>query len=119
MAGALILTILPVMLIVTVLTMVSGSLGPLAAGGLAAFLGLVGVVFFGLLRAAGRQQPSRAQGEPNHFEEPSEEAEEECESSKSAARPGEDVRANEAARDVRRAEDAIERWDDEGGSARP
>src|SRR6187549_2870459 len=101
MAGALILTILPVMLIVTVLTMVSGHLGPLAAGGLAAFLGLVGVVFFGLLAAARRQQPSRAHGDPNRSEDPSEEEEEERERAESAARLDEEVRANQAARDVR------------------
>ena len=119
MAGALILTILPVMLILTVLILVSGHLGPLAAAGLAAFLGLVGIVFFGLLRAARRQQPSRAHGDPNHSEDPSGEEEEERERAKSAARLREEVRASEAARDVRRAEDAMARWDDEGGSPRP
>jgi hypothetical protein len=103
MAGALILTILPVILILTVLFLVSGQLDPVAAVGLAALLGLVAVVFVGVLRAARRQQPSRAHGGPNRSEDHSEEEEE----------------ALGEARDVRRMEDAIGRWDDEGGSARP
>jgi flagellar biosynthesis/type III secretory pathway M-ring protein FliF/YscJ len=119
MAGALILTILPVMLIVTVLFMVSGNLGPLAAVGLAAFLALVATVFFALLRSARRQQPSRAHGDPRRSEDPSEQEEEERERAEGAARLGEEIRAGEVARDVRRAEDALARWDNEGGSARP
>lgn len=119
MAVALILTILPVMLIVTVLFMVSGDLGPLAAVGLAGGLALLATVFVALLRSARRQQPSRAHGDPNRSEDPSEPDEEERAPADSAARVGEEVRASDAARDVRRAEDAIARWDDEGGSARP
>jgi hypothetical protein len=121
MAGALILTILPIMLIVTAVILVSGQLSPLAAVGLAAFLGLVGAVFVGLLRSARRKQPSPAQGDLNLSEEPSEqeEADDQRERAESAARLRREVRAGEAARDVRRAEDAIARWDDEGGAARP
>lgn len=119
MAGALILTILPIMLIVTVLFLISGHLDPGAAVGLAALLGLVGIVFVALLRSARRQQPSRAHGDRNRSEDPSEEEEDERERAKSAVRLGEEVRASEAARDVRRAEDAMSRWDNEGGSPRP
>jgi len=117
MAGALILTILPVFLIVTVLILVSGHLGPLAAVGLAALLALVGAVFVGLLRSARRQQPSRPDGAPNRSEDPSDEEEEERARDESAARLREEAWAGG---ELRRGEDdAIARWDDEGGSARP
>ena len=119
MAGALILTIIPIMLIVTVLFLISGHLDPRASVGLAALLGLVGVVFFGLLRAARRQQPSRAHGDRNRAEDPSEQEEDERERAESAVRLREEVCAGEATRDVRRAEDAMARWDNEGGSPRP
>jgi hypothetical protein len=119
MAAALILTILPMMLILTVLFLVSGQLDARAAVGLAALLGLVGAVFVALLRSARRQQPSRAHGDPNRSEDPSDEEEDQRARAESAARVREEVRAGEAARDLRRAEDAMERWDDEGGSAQP
>jgi hypothetical protein len=119
MAGALILTILPVMLIMAALFLISGHLDPGAAVGLAAVLGLVVVVFVGLLRAAVRQQPSRAMGDRNHPEDPPEEEEQARERQAAVVRLRAELRASEAARDVRHAEDAITRWDDEGGSARP
>jgi hypothetical protein len=111
-AGALIITIIPIMLIVTVLLLVSTELSPVAAVGFATLLALVGVVFVGLLRAALRMQPSEAREEEEAAAE--EEAELEAELGRrdvefGTSRPGRDPEADRA-----RA-----RWSDDGGSPRP
>ena len=99
MPGAFILTILSVFLIVTVLLLVRGHLG--------------------LRRSAQRQQPSGAPGDRNRSEDPSEQEEEERARVERAARLHDEARADEAAREVRRGEDAMARWDNEGGSPQP
>ena len=78
MALALILTIIPVTLILVLLVLTTGSLSPLAAVSFALLLGLVVIVFAGLLRLARRMQPSKDGGDRTRSEDPAEPAEEDA-----------------------------------------
>ena len=113
MAGALILTIIPVLLIVVSLLLTTGALSPLAAIGFGLLMGLVGLVFVGLMRSARRMQPSRNRGDSTRSEDASESPEL---STDHRAREGLESNTAGWSRD---AENAIARWDNEGGSARP
>jgi hypothetical protein len=104
MAVALILTIIPVTLIVVLLVLTTGGLSPLAAVGFAFLLGLVVIVFAGLLRAARLLQPSGDGGDRTRSEDPYEPAEEQ---------------PDPASIDSANADDPIARWANDGGSARP
>lgn len=113
MAGALILTIIPLILIVASLLLTTGGLSPVAAIGFGLLMGLLGLVFVGLLRAARRMQPSRDRGDPTRSEDPSDSPDLDADR---RARAGLEKNAAASPRD---AENAIARWNDEGGSASP
>ena len=117
MPGALIITIIPIMLIVSVLLMASGGLSPVAAVGFAALLALVGIVFVGLLGSARHMQASE-----DEEEEADEVARAEAEAEEQRARlaVAQDVELEAGRlRSAREAEPSAARWTDDGGAARP
>ena len=115
MAGALIITIIPIMLIVTVLLMASGGLTPVAAIGFAALLALVGIVFFGLLGSARHMQASEEEEEEEDAH-----AVAEAEEERVRLAVAEDVELEAGRlRSARDAEPSAARWTDDGGAARP
>jgi hypothetical protein len=81
MAAALILTIIPVILILVLLPLTAGTLSPLPGVAFILLLGLVVIVFAGLLRSARRMQTSRDGGQRTRSEDPAQAPEDDADTS--------------------------------------